>query len=496
MKTLTVYAPGATVNVIDAGPPPSGLTDPAITDAAGGMTSGFVYGGDVSGAAVSVAPLLPWQGQDNTVVASVKVGTGYVGKVTIDLAAICKKGVPVQIGLKGAGATSLIVGGIASATPATLAVVYDDGSTDTLSLDAEVEVNPTTAYLLNKQATLPITSSAGPWYRFAAPKRDVQSAPLTLTTTPKVYTGGTINVVRFTAGYLPQPATLAPWGGTLLMQTQCWEDGPAYITDRIIQPAYDLYGQRKFVTDDAGDRALELWTDPRQSNLLDLKVGIYPEVNEAWYSYDLMIMPGANKAVIENGKLPGFATVTRPDDDYVVSHYQLPFPHGTIGTLIAGNGGGMVHGNDGWSDRGDWLCPRYPPHPLAGKWPLSTYCYNPDFVDFNGQQLPWDNYGTGVLDEGRYYHIEHRLRVNSVPATGKGNNDGELEARVDGKLALFYPNLRLRDAGPYAATTQYGIATAMGIRNFWLCAYHGGHNFPTLRLAAFRMKNFKIYRIN
>jgi hypothetical protein len=83
-----------------------------------------------------------------------------------------------------------------------------------------------------------------------------------------------------------------------------------------------------------------------------------------------------------------------------------------------------------------------------------------------------------------------------VPATGKGNNDGELEARVDGKLALFYPNLRLRDAGPYAATTQYGIATAMGIRNFWLCAYHGGHNFPTLRLAAFRMKNFKIYRIN
>jgi hypothetical protein len=200
--------------------------------------------------------------------------------------------------------------------------------------------------------------------------------------------------------------------------------------------------------------------------------------------------------VIENGKLPGFASVTRPDDDYVVSHWKTPFPHGTIGTLPAGNGGGKVHGTDSWSARADWLCPRYPPHPLAGKWPMSTYCYNPDFDDFNGQQMPWDNYGTGVFEEGRYYHIQKRVRVNTVPAVGIGNRDAEIEVRVDGDLALLYQNFRLRDAGPYDMTTLYGIDTLLGIRNFWLCAYHGGHASPLLRMALFRMKNFRIYRVS
>lgn len=512
MQTLTVYAPGRTVAVVDrvtapAPPPPPpvtpqvGLTDPAITDAPGGMTPKFVYGVNTANAE-PIAPLLRWIGQDNSAVASANVSTGYVGKITFDLAAICKPGIPVQIGLKAIGAASLIISGAVQApapsppaAPPTLDVVYDDGSKERLSLDALVEVNTSTDYMLVNQSTLVLSNAAGPWLRFAAPKRTVKSASLTITTQPKVYTGGTVNVVKFTAGYLPQPTTLKPWGGTLIMQSEAWEDLP-YITERIIQPAYDQYGQRKFVDEPGRGRALELWFDPRQSNLLDLKVGIYPEITEAWMSYDFKVMPGANLSAVENGKLPGFSTATLPTDAYVISHYKLPFPVGTIDQLLAGNGGGMVHGDDGWSDRGDWLAPRKSPHPIAGKWPLSTYCYNPDFVDYNGQQIPWGDYGTGVLDDGRYYHIEHRLRVNSVPATGIGNRDGEIESRVDGKLALLYTGLRLRDAGPYKLKTLYNVDTQLLIRNAWLAFYHGGRKFPLTRCPAFRVQNFKVYRIS
>src|SRR6185369_5784819 len=227
-----------------------------------------------------------------------------------------------------------------------------------LPLIAEVEADTSTGYMLMNKPTLEISGKGTPWFRFAAPARPVTSATLTLTAT-KVWQGGTISAVAFTVGYLPQPQSLPTWGGEVIMQTECWEDSPAYIKDRIILPAYDLYGQRKWVNDPAG-RALELWFDPRQSNLLDLKVGIWPEATEAWFSYDLKVMPGAGTSVQENGKLPGFSTATRPDDAYVNSYYKLPFPLGTIGTLAAGNGGSMVHGNDGWSDRGDWLAPRKP----------------------------------------------------------------------------------------------------------------------------------------
>lgn len=511
--SIAVYAPGLTVEVRDKAvtipvppdpvpvPAPSiGLTDPAITDAPGGLTAGFVYG-PAAANQPAIATLLPWIGQDNTPVASAKVGTGYVGAITFDLTAICRKYSPVQIGIQGVGATSLIVSGSTQApapapvpSPPKLAVLYDDGSKEILILDAEVEANKSTGYMLVKQSTLAISNTSGPWLRFSAPKRDVKSATLTLTTMPKVYTGGTVNVVKFTAGYLPQPGTLPVWGGKLEIQSECWEDLP-YITERIIQPAYDQYGQRKFV-DVPGGRALELWLDPRQSNILDLKVGIWPEAFEAWYSYDIQVVPGSLAALIENGKLPGFSTATRPDDAYVVSHYKLPFPEGTVGTLLAGNGGGMVHGTDGHSDRGDWLAPRLPPHPFAGKLPLSSYVYNPNFVDYNGEQIPWGDYGTGSLIEGPWYTLEHRIRMNTVPAVGKGNNDGEIESRVNGKLALLRKGMRFRDAAPYDLTTLYGIQTQLMVRNFWLSYYHGGRAFPLARVPFLRCRNFKIYRIS
>lgn len=505
--TVTVYAKGLTVAVLDNAlpppppppPPPSppppvvGLTDPAITDAPGGLTAQKVYGGNAANAS-PMAPWLNWIGQDNTVVASVRVGTGFVGAFSLDLSKVCVKDAPVQIGLPAGTGTLVTVAARASATPPRLDVVYDDGSKDTLALVAEVEADTSTSYMLMNQPTLEISGKGTPWFRFAAPKRAVASASLTITAV-KAWQGGAVNVVKFTAGYLPQPATLATWGGTTIMQTECWEDGPAYTKDRIILPAYDMYAQRSFVDDPAG-RCLQLMYDPRQSNLLDLKVGIWPEATEAWMSYDLKIMPGAGLATLENGKLPGFSTATKPDDAYVNSYYKLPFPLGTIGTLGAGNGGSMVHGNDGWSDRGDWLAPRHPPHPLAGKWPLSSYVYNPDFVDYNGEQMEWGDYGTGTIDEGTWNHIEHRLKVNSVPTTGKGNNDGEIESRINGKLALLRTNLRLRDAGPYTPTTMYGVPTDLAIRSFWLCAYHGGHAFPTARVPAFRMRNFKVVRVS
>lgn len=510
--TVAVYAPGVTVEVRDrvvtipAPPPPppvvAGLTDPAITDAPGGMTFGMVYGPNEANAQ-PIAPLLGWQGQDNTAVASATVGSGYVGPIRFDLTKVCRKDVPVQIGLKAQGLCSAIISGSVAAgpapapapMPATLDVVYDDGSKDSLHLDAEIGTNKTTAYMLIRKPTITLGSTADAWFRFAAPKRDVKSATLTVTTMPKAYTGGVINAVLFTAGYLPQPATLAPWGGTLEIQSECFEDLP-YITERIIQPAYDPFGQRKFVNVPNKGRALELWTDPRQSNILDLKVAIWPEAFEASYSFEIQVVPGSLAALIENGKLPGFNAATKPDDDYVISHYKLPFPHGSIGTNLSGNGGSMVHGTDDWSDRGDWIAPRHPPHPFADRLPLSTYCYNPDFVDYNGEQIPWGDYGTGSLVEGPWYLLEHRIRMNTVPAVGKGNNDGELESRVNGQLAMLKRNRRFRDAGPYDLTTLYGIQTQLMIRSFWLSYYHGGHAFPLLRCPFLRCRNFKIYRIS
>lgn len=464
------------------------VTDqPIITDAPGGLTSAFVYGGNTATGA-PIAPWLRWIGQDNSkTLCNVSLAVGFVGKATLPLGAFPGA---IQVGLFFSGIVTV------DAKPL-LTVTYADGTTDTIAPAAEVGSDTSTFYMLVGHLSWNLAKTVSLWLRYQ-PTKAVQSASIALNVT-KVWDNGSVTATPFMAGYLAQP-TLAPLPtGETLFNTECWEDGPPYVKDHLILPAYDLYGQRKFVDcigkDGKPGRALELWYDPRQSNLLDQKIGIYPEATECVMAYDLMVMTGAGAATVENGKLPGFSPATKPDDAYQVSYYKLPFPVGTIGTLGAGNGGSMVHGNDGWSDRGDWLAPRKPPHPLAGRWPLSSYVYNPDFIDYNGQQFAWGDYGTGTLTEGQWYRIEHRLKVNSVPATGKGNNDGELESRIDGKLALLYKTLRLRDAGPYTLTTLYGVATELKIRSFWLCAYHGGRAFPTARVPAFRMRNFNVQKI-
>lgn len=490
--TVRVYTGGGVVEAIDTAPVPivTGLPDPSITDAPGGLTAEAVYGRAAANAP-PIEPFLPWYGQNNAAVASVQFAAGVLGAVTF-LGMPALKGSPVQIGLVAWGTATIEISGRSSATPPALTVTYTDGTSEALALVAAPQANSSTVYLLPNQSTLLISGGSTPWLRFAAPSKDVKMAALTIYAT-KVWVAGKVNVVRFTAGYLQQPTVLPAWGGTEILTTECFEDGPKYITDRMIGAAADPLNQRRFVNDPAG-RALELWLDPATSGVLDLKVGIFPEATEAWCGFDIMFMPGSMAAVVENGKLPGFGSATRPDDAAVVAQYGLPFPAGTIGSLLAGNGGAKVNGKNGWSDRGDWLAPLKAPHPLAGKWPLSSYVYTPDFNDYNGLQMPWSAYGTGAVAEGVWHRVEHRLKVNTVPAAGRGNQNGEIETRINGKLALLRKGLRLRDASPYDLAI-YGVTTDLLIRFFWLCCYHGGHALPLFRTAFLRMRNFTIWRM-
>lgn len=479
---------------------PSGAPDPlAITDAPGGVTATHLYGGGIPGDTNTA--LLPWLAwthkggdwadadgvlQGGNAFAETQLGRGQTGEVSLDLTTLAQQGRLMEIRLHALDAgTTVQFHARSSGAPPALEVDYADGSRARVTPVAEVAIDPSTVYMLVHKPLFVVDRNRAAYLRFELDDAPVAKASLSLTVA-KAWESGRVGVMRFAHEYIPQPASLAPWGGKRLFSSQAFDDAPPYLRKQMQD--LDRLKQLSIVKD--GGQAMEIALDPRQHNVVSAVVGIWPEATEAWMRYKIKFLAGAERSVHENCKLPGFRTASLPDDAPLMSSSGRPFPAGTCGTLLAGNGRRKVHGNDGWSNRGDNATPRRAPHPLAGRWPMFSYCYHPDQRDDSGDPLQWSEYGYGTLEPERWYTIDQRLRVNTP-----GQHDGHIEARIDGKLAYLRTTMRFRDPPPYLLS-NLGVQTELAIRGMWVCAYHGGRQLPLVRAPFLRWKEFELYRMS
>lgn len=87
---------------------------------------------------------------------------------------------------------------------------------------------------------------------------------------------------------------------------------------------------------------------------------------------------------------------------------------------------------------------------------LGTYLYHLDQEGTCGDQILWQ---PGVIQQDRWYCIEGRVRMNTP-----GEQDGRVDAWVDGARALSWPGVAFRRADE----------ADIGVRHFWANVYFGG----------------------
>lgn len=158
-----------------------------------------------------------------------------------------------------------------------------------------------------------------------------------------------------------------------------------------------------------------------------------------------------------------FRYYLRFGDDWVqtVQGGKMPGISGTYGR--AGWGGRKVNGTDGWSARGSFNTTIPEGNPLEHTQPLGFYCYHADMPTTYGDIWVWNRGYRGFLENNRWYCIEQHVKLNTLLGPGeKGNNDGELHAWVDGRLAFEKTDLRFRDVD------------RLRIEQIWMNIYHGG----------------------
>jgi hypothetical protein len=239
---------------------------------------------------------------------------------------------------------------------------------------------------------------------------------------------------------------------------------------------------------DAG-RALRIWMDPRQGQVFEGAVPI-PESDEVAFEYDLFhLSTPTDHPLRDSGKMPGFRSATKPDDRVAMANSPLwsHLPPGTLGSLIAGNGGAKVHGNDGWSLRGAHGIPYPVGHPLEGSIYMGQYAYHADMLGLYGDSWGWTQAYPQGAPLGKWVRVYQRLKVNTP-----GVRDGILECRMDGRLVFAKRDLYLRSAAPWSQLAALGVQTQGGCRSVWLNLWHGGTSMPTKRAPFVLLRNLKV----
>ena len=124
---------------------------------------------------------------------------------------------------------------------------------------------------------------------------------------------------------------------------------------------------------------------------------------------------------------------------------------GKLPGLIGGDantGGNVPDGTDGFSARMHWRTDGSSGSPLDREQAnISQYLYHPDQPNTFAEDFRWDDSPAGdwaFFDSDRWYHIRHRVVLNSV-VNGQGQNDAIVQAWLDGQLVLDLDNIRFRD---------------------------------------------------
>lgn len=152
---------------------------------------------------------------------------------------------------------------------------------------------------------------------------------------------------------------------------------------------------------------------------------------EAWLSYRVQFAEGFDFAPW-GGKLPGLAG--GPDGQ----HGNKVIPAGCV----------EVDGSDGFSARSMWVSwmDESDRQPV-----LDQYLYHMDKESNCGDTFLYEGAsGLPVLEAGRWYHVQHRVRVNEP-----GKRNGVVEAWLDGEQVLHLTDLGLRDSRDLGVNVLY-----------------------------------------
>ena len=133
----------------------------------------------------------------------------------------------------------------------------------------------------------------------------------------------------------------------------------------------------------------------------------------------------------------------------------------------AGNtGGDRPNGTDGWSARMMWRTDGSSGSQLpTDRANIVQYVYHPDQPSTFGQDYRWDDNSTGdwkAFDSDVWYHFQHRVVMNTP-----GENDGVIQAWLDGELVMDVQDIRFRDVASLQIDQMYFSTFFGGSSEIW-----------------------------
>ncbi len=205
-----------------------------------------------------------------------------------------------------------------------------------------------------------------------------------------------------------------------------------------------------------------------------------PRYDELYLSYRLKFSDGYDFA--RGGKLPGLAggyTTTNTNGTETIDD-------DTIATDRPPTGGKKPTGYDGFSARMMWHAGgTYETDESRSVARLVQYVYQPDPSDQTDGYQPssgsaTDPYGTLfyyadksdanellTIESGKWYHITHRVKMNTIDDDNTAHYDGVLEAWVDGVNVVSVHNLRFRYINDFSIDTLLFTVFHGGSDNSW-----------------------------
>lgn len=177
-----------------------------------------------------------------------------------------------------------------------------------------------------------------------------------------------------------------------------------------------------------------------------------------------------------------------PDFDFVRGG-KLPGLIGGIGNV----GGNKPNGTDGFSARMMWRTNGSAGSPLSStetdKANIVQYVYHPDQPDQPGppvttfgDNLRWDDGPAGdwkEFESGQWYRLRHRVVMNTP-----GQNDGVIQAWLDGELVLNVTDLRFRDVAGLQIDQMYFSTFFGGGSDVWATSKEEVAYFDDFRITA------------
>jgi hypothetical protein len=267
-----------------------------------------------------------------------------------------------------------------------------------------------------------------------------------------------------------------------------------------------------------GEKYVRLyWNNKKQTN--SFSIPIYKghvlgnsdptEGRRVHLSYKIRLAENFSRAVATSGKFPGFSSAGKEMGVYRNPWPGEPHRGNKTGVLWAGNGGGKVHGFDGWSVRGGYW-PRISGegHPAQHATPLHSYTYHLkqgnvinheifkryeqahglapgasylpqdslsnyllpgerliEGVSGTGRAFHW-NYGApgGLLFPNRWHRVDQVIRINDPTEA-----NGELDTYIDGRQVG-----RIRDVQWRSHEPKYPRDSTLGVSCCWFNFYQGG----------------------